>query len=98
MRSLCSAMTWLIRPKAETSATPAPLSPSAYNPLVLEFDILNPTLDLSLAVLVPVSPNIGRQFVNSTAYLVQRAATPFRHCRLVFDSRGTPPPSDRCHP
>jgi hypothetical protein len=48
--------------------------------------------------LVPVNPSIRREFIDSTIYLVKRAAIPFRLCRLVFDSRGKPPPPNKPHP
>lgn len=74
------------------------LSGNMYNPLVLNFENPKPVHDLEIVVLVPVNPSIRRQFVNSTIYLAQRAARPFRLCRLVFDSRGTPPPPNKPHP
>jgi hypothetical protein len=72
--------------------------PKTYNPLILTFENARPVQDLEIVVLVPVSPEIEKHFINSCAYLVQRAAAPFRLCRLIFDSAGTPPPPGKPHP
>ena len=74
------------------------ISHMLYEPLILDFKNLKAAHDLEIVVLVPVSPFIRRQFINSTIFLVQRAALPFRRCRLVFDSRGEPPPTGKPHP
>ena len=71
---------------------------NVYNPLLINFENPKPIHDLEVVVLVPVKPSIRREFVNSTIFLVQRAAHPFRLCRLVFDSRGSPPPPNKPHP
>jgi hypothetical protein len=72
--------------------------PKMYNPLILTFDNPRPLQNLEIVILVPVSPGIGRQYTNSAIYLAQRAAAPFRLCRLVFDSAGAPPPANKPHP
>src|SRR5882757_5596488 len=72
--------------------------PKMYNPLILTFENPQPIRDLEIVVFVPVSPGIARQYINSAIYLVQRAAAPFRLCRLVFDSAGPPPPPNKPHP
>src|SRR5215469_6254226 len=72
--------------------------PKMYNPLILTFENPQPVQNIEIVVLVPVSPFIARQFINSSIYLVQRAVTPFRLCRLVFDSAGAPPPANKPHP
>jgi len=54
--------------------------------------------NLSLVVLVPIGPRIGRKYIRSVSNLVQRAAALFRGCRLVFDPRGAAPPRDSPHP
>jgi hypothetical protein len=69
-----------------------------YSPLIIEFENSKPVHDLEIVVLVPISPSIRRKFINSTVFLVQRAARPFRHCRLIFDSKGTAPPPNKPHP
>ena len=68
------------------------------SPLLLEFKNPHPSHDLEIVVLAPMSPAIGKQFINSSIYLAQRAAAPFRLCRMVFDPTGTPPPPNRPHP
>ena len=97
MRSIRSALRF-IKSRGEVRRATARSPMNKYDPLILEFNNPHPTHFLSLVVLVPVSPGIEKQFVNSATYLVQRAAAPFRACRLVFDSRGTPPPPNKCHP
>ena len=42
-----------------------------YSPLVITFANPKPILDLEILVLVPVSPSIRREFINSTIYFVQ---------------------------
>lgn len=72
--------------------------PDSGRPLVVEHR--NPAADHaeSIVVLVPIAPNIRRQFINSTLYLAQRAAARFRSARIVFDPRGAPPPPGKPHP
>jgi hypothetical protein len=55
-------------------------------------------LDLELVVLVPISPNIKRQFINSAIHLVDRAAPSFRTCRVVLDPNGDAPTAGKPHP
>jgi hypothetical protein len=69
-----------------------------YDPLLLEFTNPTPLVNSEIVVLIPVSPSIRREFINSAIYLAQRAAHPFRLCRLVIDTRGAPPPPGRPHP
>jgi hypothetical protein len=76
----------------------SPAAKNVYNPLLINFENPAPVHNIEIVVLVPVSPSIRREFINSTAFLVQRAARPFRLCRLVFDSRGAPPPPNKPHP
>ena len=55
-------------------------------------------LDLELVILIPISPNMQRQFINSAIYLAQRAAPSFRACRVVLDPSGEAPPAGKPHP
>ncbi len=67
-------------------------------PLIVEFDNPVGVVDSRVAVLVPVSPNIRREYVNSCLYLAQRAVLPFRHYIIALDPRGAPPPKGKPHP
>ena len=67
-------------------------------PVALHFDTPCARHHASLVVMVPVSPKTDGRFVRSTIELVKRAAAPFRECRLIFDSSGTPPPRNKSHP
>jgi methionine biosynthesis protein MetW len=69
-----------------------------HSPSIVTFENLRPVRDVEIVVLVPVSPAIEGQFINSCTYLVQRAAAPFRISRLVFDPTGVPPPAGKPHP
>ena len=72
--------------------------PKMYHPLIVTFENPRPIQNLEIVILVPVSPGIAKQYINSTIYLAQRVATPFRLCRLIFDSAGAPPPTNKPHP
>jgi hypothetical protein len=67
-------------------------------PIIHHFENREALLDLELVILVPISPNIQRQFINSAIYLVQRAAPSFRTCRLVLDPNGDAPTAAKPHP
>jgi hypothetical protein len=67
-------------------------------PLLYHFENPSAPFDLHVVVLVPISPNLQRQFINSAIYLVQRAAPSFRTCRLVMDPNGDAPPAGKPHP
>lgn len=88
----------LIKKKELSPARNQHTKQDRYAPLFYTFRNDTPVIESEIVVLVPVAPNIKRQFINSTLYLVQRAAAPFRVCRLVFDSRGEPPPRGKPHP
>jgi len=68
------------------------------NPLIIETWNPEPELDLEIVVLVPVSPALPREFIKTTIGLAQRAAAPFKRCRIVLDSRGDSPPPKKPHP
>jgi hypothetical protein len=67
-------------------------------PIIHHFERLEALLDLELVVLVPISPNIKRQFINSAIHLVHRAAPSFRTCRVVLDPNGDAPTAGKPHP
>ena len=68
------------------------------NPVIRTFESPRPVHNLEIVVLVPVSPRTEEREIDSCIRLVERAATPFRLCRLVLDSTGTPPPTGKPHP
>jgi glycosyltransferase involved in cell wall biosynthesis len=67
-------------------------------PILHYFENCDASLDIEIVILVPISPSIPRQFINSAIYLVQRAAPSFRMCRLVLDPNGDAPPAGKPHP
>lgn len=79
-------------------AAPAPRPAGERTSILHCFENPEALLDLELVVLVPISPTIQRQFINSAIYLVQRAAPSFRMCRLVMDPNGDAPPAGKPHP
>lgn len=68
------------------------------DPIILAFENPQPLHDLEIVMLIPTRPRTERQFINSALYLAQRAAAPFRLCRLIIDPSGTPPPPGKPHP
>lgn len=67
-------------------------------PIIHHFENREALLDLELVILMPISPNIQRQFINSAIYLVHRAAPSFRTCRVVLDPNGDAPTAGKPHP